>query len=294
MNTITIPSYTKQNYNYGIDTMNVRKMWNRGVTGKDINIAIIDSGCDINHKDLKNNIVGTYNFTKDDESLLNVTDYLGHGTHITGIIGSQNRRIGVAPVSNLLILKNLNQKGVGSVDSLVNAINYAINWRGDKGSKIDVINLSLGTRKDNQKLREAVREATDKNIVIVAAAGNEGDGQDSTNEINYPGYYPEVFQIGAIDKKIIPAYFTNTNANIDFVAPGENIFSTSPNNQYVILSGTSMATAQITGVVALIKDYYRQKGLEITNTTINDYLKQCSEFIPNYSTKFQGYGLVKL
>jgi major intracellular serine protease len=297
---VITPSYIttqKETYNYGIDTMNVRKMWEKSITGKNINVAVIDSGCDVEHEELKGAIIGTRNFTEDDNGDIHtVTDYTGHGTHVSGIIGNRNIKslIGIAPESNLLILKVIGKNGAGSFDSLIEAIHYALEWRGLDNSKIDVINMSLGSPQDDPKLREAVNEAIKNNIVIVAAAGNEGDGLEDTIEISYPGYYKDVFEIGATDINNVPTGFTNSNSNVDFVAPGRDIYSTFPNNKYATLSGTSMATPQVTGIVALIKDEYRQEGLEISNITVTDYLNQTSEFLPGYSVNLQGFGLVKI
>lgn len=300
MGKLVLPNYViehKQEYNYAIDTLGIRKMWSKSITGKNINIAIIDSGCDTEHQDLKENIIDVYNFTSDDnQNIRNVTDYLGHGTHVAGIIANQNKNylIGIAPNAKLLILKVLNNKGIGNTNTLIKAIKYAIEWRGKDGSKVDIINMSLGTTKDRSELREAVDEAIANNIILVAAAGNDGDGLFNTDEINYPGYYKEVFQIGSTDIDNIPTGFTNSNSNIDFVAPGKDIFSTFPNNKYATLSGTSMSSPQVTGVIALIKNLYRRQGLEITNITIEDYLRQRAQYLIGFSSNIQGYGLVKI
>lgn len=300
MNKVIIPNYTieyKQSFNYGLDIINVKKMWDKSIKGKGVNVAIIDSGCDIEHEELKDNIIGVYNFTTDDNKEVNmVTDYLGHGTHVAGIIGSCNKKydIGVAPEANLLILKVINKKGIGNTADLINAIKYAINWRDPNNNRVDVINLSLGTTKDNPELREIINEAIKNNIVIVAAAGNNGDGQFETDEISYPGFYLDVFQIGATDENNVPTIFSNSNQFIDYVAPGNEVFSTYPLNQYASLSGTSMAAPHATGAIALIKNYYRTKDLEISNITIDGYLKQKSKFLSGYPIQFQGMGLIKL
>lgn len=221
---------------------------------------------------------------------------MGHGTHVAGIIGCQNKKhlIGVAPEAKLLILKVINKKGVGSTTDLIKAIKYAIHWRGPNNSKIDVINLSLGTTKDNPELREIINGGIRNNVVIVAAAGNEGDGQFDTDEISYPGFYLDVFQIGATDQENVPTRFSNSNQFIDYIAPGNEIFSTYPLNQYATLSGTSMAAPHFSGAVALIKHYFRNQGLEISNITINGYFKQRSDFLIGYPLQIQGFGLIKL
>lgn len=298
MSNIVLPSFKiEKRINYGLDIIGVKKMWDQSVMGKGVNIAIIDTGCDIAHPDLKDNIVGVFNFTSDDKGdTNNVTDYSGHGTHVSGIIGNLNKRhiIGVAPESNLLILKVINKSGRGDTQTLIEAIEYALNWSGPNNSKIDIINISLGTNKDNSMLKQVITKGLQKNVVFVAASGNNGDGRGDTDEINYPGYYEEVFQIGATDQKNVPTSFSNSNKNIDFLAPGKDIISCFPNNQYAVLSGTSMAAPHVSGVIALIKNQYRNQGLEITNTTILDYLKQKSLYLQNVPVGIQGLGLVQI
>lgn len=272
-------------------------MWGKNVKGKNVNIAVIDTGCDVEHEDLKESIIGTYNFTQDNNgNIYDVTDYLGHGTHVAGTIASRNNQysVGIAPEANLLILKVINKNGSGNINDLYKAVEFAINWRGKTNEKVDIINMSLGTTEDNLNLRNAILKAANNNIVTVAAAGNEGDGCPKTVEISYPGYYYEVFQIGATDINDKPTFFTNSNRHINFLAPGKDIFSTHPNNEYTTLSGTSMATPQVTGIIALIKDQFRREGIEISNTIIMDYLKQRANFLPGYSTKIQGFGLIKI
>ncbi|MGF7535314.1 S8 family peptidase [Bacillus mexicanus] len=298
MSSIVLPTFKiEKKINYGIDIIGVKRMWSRSIMGKGINIAIIDTGCDIDHPDLKGNIVGVFNFTTDDKGNSNtVTDYSGHGTHVAGIIGNLNKRhiIGVAPKSNLLILKVINKNGTGDTKTLIEAIEYALNWSGPNNNKIDVINISLGTNKDNPMLKQVITKGLKNNVIFVAASGNNGDGRGDTDEVNFPGYYEEVIQIGATDQKNLPTIFSNSNKNIDFLAPGKDIISCFPNNQYAVLSGTSMAAPHVAGVIALIKNQYRNQGLEITNTTILDYLKQKSLYLPNVPVGIQGLGLVQI
>ncbi|AIM16329.1 peptidase S8 [Bacillus sp. X1(2014)] len=239
-----------------LDVIRARDVWPQSKQGEGIVVATLDTGVDKDHPDLKENIIGGYNFTGDDNGDPNIfTDYTGHGTHVAGIIAASDNGegiVGVAPKSKILALKVIDKNGSGSYDNLIKAIQYATNWVGPNGERVNVINMSLGGPKPNDLLHKVIKEARQNGIVLVSAAGNQGDGDAESFEVSYPGYYKEVIQIGSITKDQKPSIFSNTNVNLDFVAPGENILSTHLNGRYVKLSGTSMAAPFVAGAVALI------------------------------------------
>lgn len=237
----------------GVSMIKAPEFWGKGNKGKDVKIAIIDTGCDINHPDLNGRIIGGKNFTSDDNADPDkFNDYSGHGTHVAGTIAAiENGKgvVGVAPESSLLILKALAGKdGVGDYDWVINAINYAVE------QKVDVISMSLSGANDVLELHESIQKAVQNNILVVCAAGNESEGDTSGNidEIGYPSYYNEVISVGAVDSTRSTTIFTNSNKEVDLVAPDTNITSTFPNNKYATLSGTSMATPHVSGALALI------------------------------------------
>ena len=129
---------------------------------------------------------------------------------------------------------------------------------------------------------------------LVCAAGNEGDGDYDDFEYSYPAAYVDVISVGAVNKKAVPAYFSNANLVIDCVAPGVDIISTFPNNTYASLSGTSMAAPHVTGTLALLKnwsDYVFQREL-----TADELYAQLIKFTKTleYPRTIQGNGLVYL
>ncbi|MGE6377989.1 S8 family peptidase [Peribacillus muralis] len=275
--------------------------WNQGFTGKGIVIAVLDTGCDVNHPDLSSRIIGGYNFTEDHDG--NTSIYLdtnGHGTHVSGIIASTKNGqgvVGVAPNANLLILKVLNQYGSGSIKDLIEAIHYAIDWTGVSGEKVRVISLSLGTKSSSTQLHQAVKRATENGISVVVAAGNDGDGDPNTNEYRYPGAYEEVIEVGAVDGNNEIAHFSNTNEFVDLYAPGVNIHSTYLDQEFAVLSGTSMASPHVAGAIAILIDEF-EGGLGkklsekeiyqilMNHTTVRNVNNSYSHHILNLSKQF--------
>ena len=275
---------------YGLDMIKAKSIWEESQKGAGVKIAVIDSGCDINHESLKNNIIGVRNFTDEDKKNPNIViDRVGHGTHVTGIIcANGNNMVGVAPNAKIYVLKAINRTGTGKLSWVINAIKYAIEKR------VDIISMSLGLSENSPKLENIIKEAINNNIVIVCAAGNEGDGNDESFEYSYPAAYTDVISVGAVDKKGVPAKFSNSNTAIDLVAPGVDIISTYPNNQFAALSGTSMATPYVSGSLALLKNWSKSEfKRDLTQEELYAQLIKHTKIL-EYSRMVQGNGLVYL
>lgn len=276
----------------GIKVMNIPYLWEKGYTGKGVKIAVIDTGCDPDHPDLKDRIIGGKNFTHDDRGREDkYDDYNGHGTHVAGTIAASNNQcglVGVAPDAQLLILKGLGKNGGGSLSGIVKAINYAIS------QKVDIISMSLGMGTSSVSLHDAIRRAVGNNILVVCAAGNEGDDDSNTDEYAYPAGYPEVISVGAVDMNKITSGFSNSNKEVDVVAPGVDILSTYLKGQYAALSGTSMATPHVSGVLALLIEWSRDVyGRKLLEPELYGQLIKNTELL-NMDRKLQGSGLVYL
>ncbi|MCM3727871.1 S8 family peptidase [Neobacillus cucumis] len=275
----------------GVEMIQAPKVWEK-TKGKGITIAILDTGCDLTHPDLKDRIIGGRNFTNDDKGNKDVyRDYNGHGTHVAGTMAAtQNQRgvVGVAPEANLLIVKVLDKNGSGQYDWIINGIYYAIE------QKVDIISMSLGGPEDVSELHEAIQKAVEHNILVVCAAGNEGDGQDATNEFDYPGSYNEVISVGAVNLDRRISDFSNSNNEVDLVAPGETILSTYLNGKFATLSGTSMATPHVSGALALIK-FLANQSFERELTVPELYAQLIKRTVPlGHSPKLEGNGIVYL
>ncbi|WP_343339247.1 Major intracellular serine protease [Terrisporobacter petrolearius] len=274
----------------GVVMINAPFMWSKGITGKNVKIAVIDSGCDTTHKDLQNRIIGGRNFTTEDNGNINkYEDYNGHGTHVCGTIAASNNNkgvTGVAPDAKLLILKALDKNGSGSMKSIIDAINFAIS------EKVDIISMSLGTSKDIPQLHQVIKKAVDSDILVVCAAGNEGDGSGNTDEFSYPAGYNEVISVGAVDFSKSAARFSDSNKEVDLVAPGVNIVSTFLNGKYETLSGTSMATPHVTGSLALLIEWSKKEfGRKLSEAELYGQLIKNTNTLPILRT-LQGNGLV--
>ncbi len=222
--------------------------------GNGIKVAILDTGIQTNHPDLSGKVIASKFFTT-----TTVEDSFGHGTHVAGIIAATtNNSAGVAgtcPDCQLIIGKVMDDTGSGSTSNIASGIT----WAADQGAQ--VINLSLGSVQASSKTtyQTAINYATQKGAIVVAAAGNCGgtnfssNGCTAQNQISYPGANDGVITVGSTDNKDVKSTFSNYGTHVEVTAPGTNIVSTVPGSKYAYKSGTSMATPMVVGVVALIK-----------------------------------------
>ena len=235
----------------------IERVFNGDYYGDSVNtkvqVAILDTGIDIDHPDLAANIKWAVDTTGQ-----GINDVQGHGTHVAGTIGAVRDNSGVVGMYafvEIYAIKVLGNGGSGSWDDLILGIDYAMQGPdGVKGTEddADVISMSLGASSDpGQAVHDKIIEAYNAGIVLVAAAGNEGDGDPSTEEISYPAAYPEVISVGATDKDDTIASFSNSGFHVEVSAPGVDVYSTYKNGGYTTLSGTSMATPHVSGFIAL-------------------------------------------
>ena len=232
----------------GIALIKAESLWEKGDRGKDVVIAVLDTGCDITHPNLKERIIGGKNFTLEDGGDSdNYMDYNGHGTHVSGIISASMMGagiVGVAPLASLIILKVSDKTGEARYSYIIDAIEYAIS------QKVNIISISLGGSYDDELLHNTIKKAVQNNILVVCAGGNELVGETISNI--YPADYNECISVGAGNYNNLDDIAYINMENIDLVAPGVGILSTYLNGEYAVMSGTSMAVPHVTGALALL------------------------------------------
>ncbi|MEH7380208.1 S8 family peptidase [Bacillus sp. JJ1533] len=282
----------------GVQLVQAPSLWDESNQGEGIVIAVIDTGIDTSHPDLKDRIIAGRNFTTDYQGDPDVfEDNNGHGTHVSGTIAAtlnNNGVVGIAPKAQILSLKALTGEGAGNYDWIIKAIHYAVEWRGSKDEKVRVISMSLGGPEDVSELHEAIQHAVDQNISVVVAAGNEGDSQEDTFEYAYPGAYNEVISVGAVDMDLQLAPFSNSHTEIDLVAPGVEVISTYPDKKYAKLTGTSMAAPHVAGAIALIVNL-SEKEFDRTLSEAEVYAQLIRRTVPLGNRKSaEGNGFLQL
>ncbi len=270
-------------------------------------VAVLDTGVQLKHPELQHCLLLGYDFVDiiagANEFIGDFLGYdadpddeVGHGTHVAGVIGAKGIHMspGVVPGCKILPVRVLGamQRGNDRVGAgLIDNINSGIKWAVDQGAQ--VINMSLGIVHEGGGLphEEVVKYARDKGVTIVAATGNDGQ-----NAKYYPSSLPHVIGVGALDKEMIgAAAFSTFGDQVDFVAPGTDIFSTHIDGKYAFSSGTSHSTPFVTGAIALLKSYAKQKGKSLDDQQIKYILKHSSDKLgKSFKDLKAGYGMLNL
>jgi len=210
---------------YGIGLVDAPATW-VATRGGGINVAILDTGIDYNHPDLKDQYAGGFNeIAKNDNPL----DDFGHGTHVAGIIAAEDNSIGVvgvAPATRLWSVKVLGSNGSGTTATVVAGIDWVISKKQAVGGNW-IISESLGSSQASQFEQDATTQAINAGIIVVAASGNDSTSTTPA-PVSYPAAYPGVLAIGAIDSSSTIADFSNQGPELAFVAPGVDVLSTLP------------------------------------------------------------------
>lgn len=279
---------------WGIDpdkhlaSINLKESWTKFKKNKEIVVAVVDTGIQGDHAFLKDNIFvvsgksGSDNYGVDfsGEKVTNTpSDQHGHGTHVAGIVKS------IFPEVKILALKYYNPKASGqaNLDATIKALQYAVD------NNVDVINYSGGGPEASVEELRVLKQAEKKGILVIAAAGNERSNIDDKRHAYYPASYglSNIITVGAHDDSlnIIPSSNFGKNS-VDIAAPGHRIRSAIPSNGAGYMTGTSQATAFVTGVAAMIKSKHpSMKFDQIKNVILSSSLK-----VKNFEGKILGAG----
>jgi subtilisin family serine protease len=214
--------------------------------GAGVTVAVVDTGVQANHPDLQGRVLPGVAFVNG-VTLVGggATDVDGHGTHVAGIIAAGDNGlgvVGVAPSARILPVRTLDATGSGLSSDIAKGITWAV----DHGA--NVINLSLGSDAESSAVDAAVAYATSHNVDVVAAAGNTGPGAPA----EFPAALPAVIAVAALDEDGTVATYSTRGSYVDVAAPGTSILSTYPPSTWARLSGTSMASPHVAGLVALV------------------------------------------
>ena len=271
-----------------------------------ITVAVLDTGVCVKHPEFADSMLPGYDFVDIIDGASDfIGDYLGyddipddevgHGTHVAGIIAAKGRGCpeGIVPRCKLLpvrVLAAMEREGRRVGAGLIDNINTAVKWAVDQGA--DVINMSLGLRHSGGGLphEEVVDYARRKGVTIVAAAGNDGQEQ-----LYYPGALPYVIAVGAFDESGEIAEYSTYGAQVSFVAPGTNVYSTYLESDYAFSTGTSHAAPFVAGGVALLKSYARSLGRRLSDAQVKHVLKHTADKVDaNFKNRKAGFGKLNL
>jgi hypothetical protein len=242
---------------WGLEHIRAKVAWKR-VTSSEAILGVLDTGIDFQHPDLRDNMWSGPNKECGVSTVPNAKDpgdEHGHGTHCAGIIGAANRPgkgpIGVTWKVKLMALKCLNKDGVGLSDQVVKCIDFALDHK-KRENKPMVLNCSWVTEKQSRVVADAIGKAHQAGVLIVAAAGN--NGKDNDQVTLYPAGYDSsniivVLATDDRDERLQKSNFGKNTVHIG--APGELIYSSKPDGRHGYLTGSSQATAFVTGAVAL-------------------------------------------
>jgi subtilisin family serine protease len=268
---------------WGVDRIDADLAWD-DTTGTDIKVAVLDTGIEEDHPDLKENILGGENFIPSKKGTVDPNkwgDDNGHGTHCAGTIAGKDNEIGVigvAPNAGLYAGKVLDRRGNGQWPYLIAAIEWAVSI------PVDVISMSLSGGY-SQGAKDACDAAMAAGVVLVAAAGNS----NPAGSVRYPAAFDSVIAVGATDSSDDRASWSCYGNALELMGPGVDVLSTWKGSGYNTISGTSMACPHVAGTVALILEDFPSMTVAQVRTLLQNTAEDLGD--PGWDSLY-GHGLV--
>lgn len=229
---------------WGVQHIGADQVAEAGITGARVRVAVLDTGIDYTHPELRDNYKGGYNFVADNNDPMDDAYSLSHGTHVAGIIAARNNGtgvVGVAPAAELYAVKVLDGGLGGELSDIIAGIEWAIE------NRMQVVNMSFGNMEFSQALKDACDLAYRSGIVLVASAGNFSPGV-----VLYPAAFDSVVAVSATYQDDTLGTFSSYGPQVELAAPGHNIYSTAIGGGYRTNFGTSQAAPHVTGAAALL------------------------------------------
>ena len=276
---------------YAHKVSNSMEGWKISKGNSDFIVAIVDTGVDGTHPDLKAKLVPGFDVYNPDTPDSAYKDPQGHGTHCAGIaaaIGNNKTGvIGFAPDVKIQAVRVLGDDGSGTYEGVA----QGIAWAAEHGAK--VMSMSLGGPSSSEAIEEAIKLALKNDVLPIAAMGNDGD-----DSLSYPASIKGVMSVGATDSKDKIASFSQYGKHISVSAPGVNILSTfpmydsgMPSKEYGKISGTSMATPAVSGLAALVRSKFPNLKAEQVREKIE---KSCDDLgTPGFDIHY-GHGRINV
>ncbi|MCH5252635.1 MAG: S8 family peptidase, partial [Lachnospiraceae bacterium] len=274
---------------WNIECLNAENSYEESRKLKRIKVAVLDSGLDYD-EDIP--FVERKDFLGEEELHPLFQDYTGHGTSVASLICANKNDdsiTGIAANVDLYVARILDENNAAPVSRVIEAVKWAM----DK--KVNIIHMSFGTKEYSQALYNVIQQAYNKNILIIASAGNDGTAAEDESTVEYPAAFSNVIAVGATNTENRKTEISSSGDELDIVAPGDQILSAGAFGGVVVDEGTSMAAAQVTGIAAVLWGKYPDKSnqfireLLIRSANSSAVSGDCGNGMADYTKSVQNY-----